>query len=108
MAPEKQIAVEVVFALPDRQELLRVALRPGSTVAEAIDASAIADRFPDRDFDSCAVGIWGRLVERDQALEDGDRVEIYRPLEIDPRDARRKLAAQGKSMGRQQQDGEQD
>lgn len=104
MAPEGRIAVEVVFALPDRQELLRVALPSGSTVAEGIDASAIASRFPHQDLKSCAVGIWGRLVDRDHVLEDGDRIEIYRPLEIDPRDARRKLAAEGKSMGRQQQE----
>ena len=56
---------------------------------------------------ACQLGIWGRLVNRDQTLEDGDRVEIYRPLEIDPRETRRRLAAEGKTMGHQE-DGEQD
>jgi putative ubiquitin-RnfH superfamily antitoxin RatB of RatAB toxin-antitoxin module len=44
-------------------------------------------------------GIWGRPVERDQAVSDGDRVELYRPLNMDPREARRRLAAAGRTMG---------
>ena len=102
MAAEDTIEVEVVFALPERQELLPVTLPAGSTVGDAIEASGIADRFADHDLSSCRQGVWGRLVDRDRLLEDGDRVEIYRPLRIDPREARRKLAAEGKSMGRQE------
>ncbi len=100
MAAEDLIAVEVVFALADRQELIAVTIPADSTVRDAIEASAIASRFPDRDLSSGPVGIWGRLVERDQRLKDGDRVELYRSLKIDPREARRQLAAEGRSMGR--------
>lgn len=97
-------SVEVVFALADRQELVEVQVPPGTTVAEAIDRSGIAEKFPDHALESRPVGVWGRIVDRDYVLADGDRVEIYRELEIDPRDARRKLAAQGKSMGRSVKD----
>ena len=92
--------VEVVYALAERQVLIALSVAPGTTVAEVIERSGIADKFPDHDLSSCPLGIWGKIVDRDRVVEAGDRVEIYRQLEIDPRDARRKLAAQGKSMGR--------
>ncbi len=100
MAAEETIDVEVVFALAEQQELIPVTVPAGSTVLDAIEASGIAARFPEHDLSSCRQGIWGRLTGKDHLLEDGDRVEIYRPLKIDPREARRKLAAEGKSMGR--------
>lgn len=59
------------------------------SVADAIRDSGIARHFPDEDLSTREVGIWGRIVTRDTQLGDGDRVEIYRPLEQDPRDARR-------------------
>jgi putative ubiquitin-RnfH superfamily antitoxin RatB of RatAB toxin-antitoxin module len=93
------LSVEVVFALPDRQELIAVLLEDGATVLDAIERSGMADLFPEWDLDGCSVGVWGGIVARDQRLRSGDRVEIYRPLKIDPRKARRTLAAQGKSMG---------
>lgn len=93
------IAVEVVFALPERQELIGLQVVPGTTIAEAIDLSGIAARFPDEDLGNCECGVWGRPAGRDRELQDGDRVEVYRPLSIDPRDARRALAAEGRSMG---------
>lgn len=98
--PGGALCVEVVFALPERQELAAVELDEGATVAQAIEKSRIADRFPDQDLGKCEVGVWGRVVGRDHRLRDGDRVEIYRPLLIDPQKARRELAAEGKSMGR--------
>ena len=81
--------VEVVFALAEKQALQAVDLPDGATVAQAIDASAIARQFPGLDFGELQVGIWGKPVERDCAVQDGDRVELYRPLEMDPREARR-------------------
>lgn len=91
--------IEVVFALPDRQELISLTVDPGTTVEMAISLSAISDKFPQEDLSSCQVGIWGRVVKRDHPLEHGDRLELYRPLLMDPRDARRELAARGDSMG---------
>ena len=81
--------VELVFALADRQELLVVELPDGATVGSAIDKSGLARQFPDVVFDTLQAGVWGKLADRDQAVKAGDRVEIYRPLEMDPRDARR-------------------
>lgn len=94
------LSIEVVFALPDRQELVTVTVDDGATVEDAIACSSLAAAFPDWNLANCAVGIWGRPVERNRKLQSGDRVEIYRPLKIDPREARRTLAAQGRSMGK--------
>ena len=81
--------VEVVFALPERQVLSPVDLPDGATVADAIRRSGVAREFPDVDVASLQAGIWGKPAERGQELRAGDRVELYRPLEINPREARR-------------------
>jgi putative ubiquitin-RnfH superfamily antitoxin RatB of RatAB toxin-antitoxin module len=81
--------VEVVFALADRQELLAVELPAGSTVGAAIERSGLAKRFPEFDLDALQAGIWGKPRARSHVVREGDRVEIYRPLERDPREARR-------------------
>ena len=88
----EMIRVEVVFATPERQELVALELQAGSTVAEAIRESRLQAVFSAADFDELQTGIWGRVVERSTALREGDRVELYRPLERDPREARRELA----------------
>lgn len=94
-----QVRVEVVFATAETQHLDSVALPAGATVADAIALSSLSARFADVDFDELQAGIWGNLVERGHSVSDGDRVEIYRPLELDPRDARRQLALLGQTMG---------
>ena len=92
------IEVEVVFALPRQQVLTTVSLPAGSTVADAIAASGLEQRFPGRDFEGVTVGVWGRPVDRARRLRAGDRVEIYRRLVIEPREARRRRARAGKTM----------
>lgn len=87
-----RITVEVVFALPERQKLVSVQLAPDASVGDALQASGLASTFGDVDFSTLQTGIWGRIAERDEPLSDGDRVEVYRPLERDPREARRELA----------------
>ncbi len=94
-----RLAIEVVFALPARQELISLTVDPGTTVAMAIRECAIGDLFPEDDLANYQAGIWGKPVGRDHVLKDGDRLELYRPLSMDPREARRKLAADGRSMG---------
>lgn len=91
-------AVEVVFALPERQAVIEVPAKAGATVADVIEASGIAQRFPEVSIDSLDVGVWGRVVARSTVVQAGDRVEIYRPLELDPKEARRQLAAAGMTM----------
>ncbi len=81
--------VEVVFALAERQELLVVEVPDGSTVGEAIENSRLARQFPEIDMGELQAGVWGKPVERDHIVREGDRVELYRSLEMDPRDARR-------------------
>ena len=81
--------VEVVFALPEQQFLDTVTVPYDSTVADAIRQSGVERRFPGVDFDALQAGIWGKPVEREKKLRNGDRVELYRPLEMDPREARR-------------------
>ena len=83
------LRVEIVFATPGRQELVAIDVQPGTTVQQAIDKSAIKERFADVDLGELPVGIWGHEVGRDQELRAGDRVEIYRALQMEPREARR-------------------
>lgn len=96
MAPDAtstgSLNVEAVFALSDRQELVPLVLDVGATVADALQASGFQDKFPDADFKNLQSGIWGRIVSLSQRLQEGDRVEFYRALERDPREARRELA----------------
>ena len=86
------IHVEVVYATPERQELVSLELETGVTVADAIEHSGLAGRFDGFEVDPSAVGIFSRKVALDQVLRDGDRVEIYRPLLTDPKEARRQRA----------------
>lgn len=98
------LAIEVVFALPDRQELISLTIDAGTTVEAALELSAIGEMFPDEDIANYQAGIWGKPVGRDHVLKDGDRLELYRPLSMDPREARRQLAESGRSMGRSTED----
>jgi uncharacterized protein len=86
------IRVEVVYALPAEQFLAELELEEGATVRQAIERSGVLRRFPDIDPVRTRAGIFGRVTTGDTCLEDGDRVEIYRPLVVDPKDARRDRA----------------
>jgi putative ubiquitin-RnfH superfamily antitoxin RatB of RatAB toxin-antitoxin module len=90
--PAETIRVEVVFAKPEHQALVSLELATGSTVADAIERSGLAGRFGTFEADETRVGIFSRKVALDQVLRDGDRVEIYRPLLADPKQARRHRA----------------
>jgi hypothetical protein len=91
-----KMSVEVVYALPDRQPLLRVQLDEGATVDDAIRASGLLETFPEIDLAKNKVGIFSKLVKLDEKVRDRDRVEIYRPLIADPKEVRRKRAEEGK------------
>ena len=84
-----KVSVELVFALPDRQVLREISVPSGSNVDDVIARGNLASEFPDQVFDDLQAGIWGHPVEREHIVRDGDRVELYRPLEMDPREARR-------------------
>ncbi len=84
-----KISVELVFALPDKQVLRSISMPAGSTVADVIGEGNLAIEFPGLVVEDMQAGIWGKPVGRDHVVRDGDRVELYRPLEMDPREARR-------------------
>jgi Uncharacterized protein conserved in bacteria len=88
----KRIAVSVVYALPAGATEVELELPAGSSVADALALSGIAARHPDIDVTAAAVGIYGARVGLNAPLSDGDRVEIYRPLQADPKDLRRRRA----------------
>ncbi len=85
------IRIEVAYAEPARQFLRRLELAAGATVAQAIDASGLAREFA-IDTAALVAGVWSNAIARDAPLHDGDRVELYRPLKADPKEARRKRA----------------
>lgn len=88
MAAE-HIEVEVAYATPERQIILQLKLPVKSTAAQAISTSGILQAFPEIDLNRQKIGIFGQLCPLDKPLTDGDRVEIYRPLQQDPMTARR-------------------
>lgn len=89
----EQIAVEVVYALPDSQILECLDVPEGTTVSQAIALSKIILQFPEIDLTKNKLGIFGKLTKPDTMLRHQDRIEIYRPLIIEPKDARRRRAA---------------
>ena len=95
VAPER-IHVQVACAEAGRQTLLKLELDAGCTAGEAVRSSGIFALHPDIDASACGIGIFGREVPDDHRLQDGDRVEILRPLIEDPRERRRRLANQGR------------
>jgi putative ubiquitin-RnfH superfamily antitoxin RatB of RatAB toxin-antitoxin module len=84
--------IEVAYATPQRQALLRVAAVPGCTLRQAIERSGILDEFPEIDLERCRVGVFGHLRQLDDPVQAGDRVEIYRGLQADPKQARHQRA----------------
>jgi putative ubiquitin-RnfH superfamily antitoxin RatB of RatAB toxin-antitoxin module len=84
------LSVEVCYAQSTAQTLIALTLPTGSTVRDALDASGIAVRHPEIDLATVKVGIFGKLKPLDAVLADHDRVEIYRPLIVDPKLARQR------------------
>jgi putative ubiquitin-RnfH superfamily antitoxin RatB of RatAB toxin-antitoxin module len=94
----ERIRVEVACGEPGRQTVIALELPAGSTAGEALARSGILPLHPALDAESCGAGIFGREVGRDRVLADGDRVEVLRPLAEDPKERRRRLAREGRSM----------
>ncbi|PIE43177.1 MAG: RnfH family protein [Gammaproteobacteria bacterium] len=84
------LRVEVAFALPEKQRILPVDVTEGTTMWQAVCLSGIVDEFPQIDLETAKMGLFGKVVKspEDHVLREGDRVEIYRPLVIDPKQAR--------------------
>lgn len=81
--------IELVYALPDEQNLETLEVADDCTIAQAISQSGILQRYPMLETEEFKVGIFSKIVELDHILKAGDRIEIYRDLVIDPKEARR-------------------
>lgn len=86
----RAMIVEVAYAKPEKQQILRVEVPEGTTAFEAAMQSGIVSVFPEIDLDAVAMGIFGKAIKAPTShqLREGDRVELYRPLKIDPKQAR--------------------
>ena len=87
---EQEILIEVVYALPGRQTLVKLFVPTGTTVRDAIALSGLLSHYPAIDAARGKLGIFGKRVAPGTVLANGDRVEIYRPLTADPKEARRR------------------
>ena len=90
--------VEIVYALAQRSIVKALCLQPGASVGDALSAAAADENFQGLDLANATVGIFGKVTARDQALKDGDRIEVYRPLLEEPKLARRKRASRNRSL----------
>lgn len=87
-----KIRVEVVYALQEREDAVSVVLPAPSSLGEAIVASGMLQRHPEIDLGRQKCGVFGKRLPLEHRLAEGDRVEIYRPLAADPKEARRRRA----------------
>jgi len=101
----ESIRVEVCYAKPEVQAMVALTVPVGTTALEAAQQSGLMGRYPEIDLDQQPLGIRGKRVELGRVLEEGDRVEILRPLTADPKETRRRLAAKGKTMGTGRKEG---
>ncbi len=97
MSEEDWIEVEVAYALPQKQAIIPLQVKAGTTALEAARLSGVTDKFEGIDLDNAKLGIFGKLVSPQQVLNEGERVEIYRPLIADPKEVRKARAARAKA-----------
>ena len=91
------IKVEVAYALPEKQAIIELRVPAGTTVLEAARQSGITGKFEEIDLENAKFGIFGHVVAPKQVLKAGERVEIYRPLIVDPKAVRKERAARAKA-----------
>ena len=94
----RHIIVEVAYALPNQQLIIPISIPPEANVEAAIMASGILDKFPEIDLNMNQIGIFSKLSKLDSPLRNLDRIEIYRSLIADPKEARKQRAADGKGI----------
>jgi hypothetical protein len=101
------ISIEVVYALPDRQLMLSVTVNEGCTAVQALAQSGLQAQFPEVKFSLLDMGIFSRVLDGranpspdEYIMRDGDRLEIYRPLQVDPKKARLQRAAKKQKAAR--------
>ncbi len=87
-----EIRVQVCYATPQRQYLKELAVPAGTTLGAAVKLSGLPAEVPEIDLERCRVGVYGKLKTSDAEVRENDRIEIYRPLIADPKEARRRRA----------------
>ncbi len=97
---QEQLAIEVVYGTPTRQEIINFTVGPNTTIEQAVLASGIIEDFPEIDLTINKVGIWNRVAKLSDIVKDLDRIEIYRPLLADPKEVRKRRAEKAKEEGR--------
>jgi putative ubiquitin-RnfH superfamily antitoxin RatB of RatAB toxin-antitoxin module len=100
MAEPVKHSVEVCYALPDASFLVQLDVDADTTIAQAIAASGVLTHFPEIDLARNKLGLFGKLKPADTVLRDGDRIEIYRPLQADPMESRRRRARHKAAAGK--------
>jgi len=95
---DNKITIELVYALPHEQALLKLEVPASTTIADAIKLSGLIEKYPEIDLLKGKFGLYGKLSKVDTVLREKDRIEIYRPLIADPKEVRRKRAEEGKVM----------
>lgn len=95
-----KIRIEVAYATSQKQLIVECHVEPGTPPREAMRRSGIDRHFAEIDMENCDIGIFGKAIAADYELQDGDRIEIYRPLIADPKEVRRQRAAQGLRTGK--------
>ena len=92
MDGDKNIKVEIAYAIPDRAYVIPVTVPSGTTIKQGIETSGILEQCPEIDLTRNEVGIFSKPMTLDDVIKNGDRIEIYRPLITDPKEARRQRA----------------
>jgi putative ubiquitin-RnfH superfamily antitoxin RatB of RatAB toxin-antitoxin module len=97
MARSESVPVRVVYALPERQVIVELEVPPRTTVAEAVARSGLPERFPEIATHPLECAVYGPAVAGTHEVRGGDRIEILRPLLIDPKASRRQAAARARA-----------
>jgi len=90
---EETVAIEVVFVVPEKEEVIQVEVPSGTLIRDAVRLSCIESLFPSYDLSALSVGVWGEVKPQAYVVQSGDRVQIYRALIRNAKDARRRRAA---------------
>lgn len=100
MSDSDETMIEVAYATPEKQKILECRVAKGTSPRDAVKQSNIIQFFPEIDLENCDLGVFGKAVAPNYELQQGDRIEIYRPLIADPKEIRRQRAAKGLKTGK--------
>ncbi len=89
---EETVAIEVVFAVPEKQQVIPLEVPPGTLIRDAVRLSCIESHFPNHDLSNLPVGVWMEVKPETYVVQSGDRIQIYRSLITNAKDARRRRA----------------